>query len=343
MSKPSISARQVSTGIHVLVWATLLALPWFLRSPAEPHDLIGPLPAGFFLLSAFLHMGLFYGNAFYLYPRLCRRRRWPWYLLAFLAAVLAVNALKVLILQRWYPEIGDYTAHARFIFGPSFFAMVAGTIYRYAADRILAERRLREREAEQLAMELKFLRSQISPHFLFNVLTNLVSLARKKSELLEPSLLMLADLMRYMLYDSDEKKVPLTKEAEYLQSYIALQRLRFGDSVDISAAMTLSPGGGERRIEPMLLIPFVENAFKHGVGWIQDPRIAIRLEEAQGVLRFSVENAYDPGGRGPQDGRPGIGLPNVRARLQLLYPGRHTLQVSGEKGTFHVHLTIHLS
>src|SRR5690606_30151987 len=146
----------------------------------------------------------------------------------------------------------------RFIFGPSFFAMVAGTIYRYAADRILAERRLREREAEQLAMELKFLRSQISPHFLFNVLTNLVSLARKKSELLEPSLLMLADLMRYMLYDSDEKKVPLTKEAEYLQSYIALQRLRFGDSVDISAAMTLSPGGGERRIEPMLLIPFVE-------------------------------------------------------------------------------------
>src|SRR6202035_1281545 len=122
----------------------------------------------------------------------------------------------------------------RFILVPSIGIFVISCIYRIILDRIRFEKEQKERQASQLATELKFLRSQISPHFLFNVLTNLVSLARKRSDKLEPSLIMLSDLMRYMLYDTQGKKVELGTEIEYLNSYVELQQLRFGNDVEIT-------------------------------------------------------------------------------------------------------------
>jgi LytS/YehU family sensor histidine kinase len=107
-------------------------------------------------------------------------------------------------------------------------------IYRIILNRIHYEKKSKERQAAQLSTELKFLRSQISPHFLFNVLNNLVSMARQKSDQLEPSLIRLSGLMRYMLYESDGKKVPLTQEVDYLKSYIELQKLRFEEDVQIT-------------------------------------------------------------------------------------------------------------
>src|SRR5690606_22449231 len=189
------------------------------------------------------------------------------------------------------------------------------------------EKEQKERQAEQLAMELKFLRSQISPHFLFNVLTNLVSLARKKSDLMEPSLIMLSDLMRYMLYDSEIRKVPLEKEVAYLKSYIALQQLRFGDDTPIETLIDVAPDQEQLHIEPMLLIPFVENAFKHGIGWIADPWISIRLVVADNRLTFTVRNRYAINGSDSKDSSSGIGLANVGTRLKLLYPDQHILAV----------------
>ncbi|GAA4318928.1 sensor histidine kinase [Compostibacter hankyongensis] len=337
-----ISHRQITLALHILIWSALLLLPWLLRTPGESYDTITTLPAPFFLLTVLLHAGLFYSNAFFFYPRLCNKRRWWLYLLCFILLVIAGNALKATLLQTWYPEIPLYGVNARFIFAPTFFALLAGTVYRFAANRINAEKAQKEKQSEQLAMQLKFLRSQVSPHFLFNVLANLVSLARKKSDRLEPSLIMLSDLMRYMLYDSDDKKVSLEKEAGYLKSYIALQQLRFGHDVDIRVAIELPADADRYRIEPMLLIPFVENAFKHGVGWIKDPRIGIALNAQEGQLSFRVENKFNPADNGPKDASSGIGLANVKSRLLLLYPQRHRLAISQENDTFHVHLTLQL-
>src|SRR5205085_7019396 len=112
-----------------------------------------------------------------------------------------------------------------------------------------------------LKSELSFLRSQISPHFMFNVINNIVALARKKSDLVEPSLIQLSQLMRYFLYDSNAEKVPLEKEVKYLENYIALQQQRIGNNI---IKLNISGVHGGYEIEPMLLIPFVENAFKHG-------------------------------------------------------------------------------
>jgi sensor histidine kinase YesM len=184
------------------------------------------------------------------------------------------------------------------------------------------------------------LRSQINPHFIFNILNNLVALEQMKSPELGPTILKLSGLMQYMLYDTDEERVSLSREVEYLQSYIDLQRQRFGQKVPITVLLETPPG--EYEIEPMLLIPFVENAFKHGVGLIENPGIEISLRVRGGVLYFSVRNKYNPDSREIKDKGSGIGLGNVRRRLKLLYAAQHRLLVSHGEGWFLVSLELNL-
>ncbi|HTF30627.1 MAG TPA: sensor histidine kinase, partial [Flavitalea sp.] len=224
---------------------------------------------------------------------------------------------------------------------PSVLVFIVSVFYCIAIDRIRAEKSQKVNEAMQLAMELKFLRSQISPHFLFNILTNLVSLARKKSDHLETSLLMLSGLMRYMLYDAG-KKISLKQEVEYLESYIALQKLRFGRDVKIVFNIELSPGETNYSIESMLLIPFVENAFKHGTGYIDQPTIDVNLAFKDGILIFQVKNKFDRETDTSKDESSGIGLSNIRSRLTLLYPDRHDLVIHSDKNLFSINLTMKL-
>jgi hypothetical protein len=205
-------------GIHALIWAMLLFLPYLVSTPANDYKL-GPIPGVFFTISGFIHIAIFYSNAFFLYPRLWNRRYWWLYIPAALLLLFISFQLKYHILAFWFPDVlKDMTAY-KFIFGPSVGIFFISVIYRRVADKIRFEKEQEKRRTEQLSTELKFLRSQISPHFLFNVLTNLVSLARKKSDQLESSLIMLSDLMRYMLYDTQGKKVSVIKEIAYLKSY----------------------------------------------------------------------------------------------------------------------------
>jgi LytS/YehU family sensor histidine kinase len=207
-------------------------------------------------------------------------------------------------------------------------------------DRLRSERLASEKVNENLQTELSLLRSQVSPHFMFNVLNNMVALARKKSDALEPSLIKLSSLMRYMLYETDEQKVPLAKESEYLQSYIDLQQQRFGKNVTINANLHAPEIGYE--IEPMLLIPFVENAFKHGTGMIPDAQIDINLEVKQNVLFFTVRNKYYDLPMEVKDKTSGIGLANVSRRLNLLYHHQYKLDIRKQDGWFSVLLQLNL-
>ena len=173
---------------------------------------------------------------------------------------------------------------------PAFILIIAvSTAYRVVRDKMIADELAHQRHEENLKTELSFLRSQINPHFIFNILNNLVALEQMKSPELGPTILKLSALMQYMLYDTDEEKVPLNKEVEYLQSYIDLQRQRFGSKVPVTVSMDCSPCIYE--VEPMLLIPFVENAFKHGVGMIEHPAIDITLGVKEGILQFAVRNS----------------------------------------------------
>ncbi|MDN5286142.1 MAG: Histidine kinase [Mucilaginibacter sp.] len=223
-----------------------------------------------------------------------------------------------------------------------FFLVIFGSYgYRLYIDKIIQNNFIKELETVHLKTELDFLRSQISPHFMFNLMNTLVSMARKKSELMEPSLISLSQLMRYMLYDSDGDRISLDKEIEYLKNYINLQLLRFGDSLRLNLFLSGSFEG--YHIEPMLLIPFVENAFKHGIAMIEDPIIdvAINVDENTRTLKLMVMNNISKG-ETVKDKNSGIGLTNVRRRLELLYPENHHISIEQRDSAFIVNLEINL-
>jgi LytS/YehU family sensor histidine kinase len=176
---------------------------------------------------------------------------------------------------------------------------------------------------------------------MFNVLNNMVALARKKSDLLEPSLLKFSSLMRYMLYEADEDKVSLEKEIDYLQSYIDLQQQRFGKNVQVNVSLQKIDDNYE--IEPMLLIPFVENAFKHGTGLIEGAMIKIQLKVENNKLDFMVQNKYDPSSTEVKDKTSGIGLTNVKRRLNLLYGNKQCLLITQTDNWFNVSLQLNLN
>ena len=222
-----------------------------------------------------------------------------------------------------------------------FLAVLAiGTASKQAQDKVLSDKLLQERHEENLKTELSFLRSQISPHFMFNVLNNMLAMARLKSDQLEPTIIKLSSLMRYILYETDEETVSLKKETDYLQSYIDLQRQRIGNKVQLKVRM--EPGDNEYTIAPMLLIPFIENAFKHGTSAINTPVIDIELYTSSNMLYFKVANTFVKNRDEIKDKTSGIGLQNVKRRLNLLYNNRHSLLINDIDNWYTVSLQINL-
>lgn len=328
--------------LHTVIWVTLFSLPYLLR----PSEHRGPDPDGKlahvnFIMNAILLILIFYLNAGILIPKLIYRRKY----LEFV--IVALTLLAALVASRWlfnsiFVSSRKYELKPTIMF--SFFLLLfmlaCSTAWRMIRDKMNSDKLASERENENLKTELSLLRSQVSPHFMFNVLNNMVALARKQSDQLEPSLINLSSLMRYMLYEADEDTVPLDKEIDYLQSYIDLQQQRFGAKVQVNVTMQLPENNYE--IEPMLLIPFVENAFKHGTGLIQDARIDIELRAKQGLLQFSVMNRYNTEYEEVKDKTSGIGLTNVKRRLNLLYKDKYQLLINKKEGWFVVSLQLHL-
>lgn len=196
---------------------------------------------------------------------------------------------------------------------------------------------LQKIKVEKLQAEVNYLRAQVNPHFLFNVLNNLYSLTLKKSELAPNVVLKLSDMMEYMLYESNETYVPLEKELKYLGNYIELEKLRQGNHADIRLNITGSPQG--HQIVPFLLLPLVENAFKHGVSKSVDSAyLHIEIVIRQDSINATIENNKLHFIETAQNG--GIGLSNLEERLQLLYPGKHTLQINNRTDKYHVVLNI---
>jgi two-component system, LytTR family, sensor kinase len=202
-----------------------------------------------------------------------------------------------------------------------------------------------EKELGQSSANLDFLRSQINPHFLFNALNTLYGTAlQENANRTSEGIQKLGDMMRFMLQENMQDKISLTREVEYLNNYIQLQKLR----TDLSPSVVISSAIQESvqmfSIAPMLLIPFVENAFKHGISFREPSYIKISLYVKDNVLLFDVSNSIHPKhGNDPEKDKSGIGLMNVKQRLELLYKNRHELIVRESAKEFFVHLTIHLS
>ncbi len=197
---------------------------------------------------------------------------------------------------------------------------------------------------EKLEAELNFLKAQIHPHFLFNTLNNLYSLTLQRSPAAPEVVLRLSELMSYLLYDASAALVPLSREIETMHSYIALERIRHGTSLDLFFEITGEVEG--IHIGPLLLLPFVENSFKHGVSEVIEKKwIALHLAVKADSLLFKVENSRSRGPVNPHqaDHTGGIGLRNVKRRLELLYPERHELKIFEEEDSYLITLKMKLT
>lgn len=311
-------------------WGVWLALPFMLFDDNDSRHremFIQMLPASFTNVILFFIIGEWLG------PMLLRQQRLKTYLIA----VLGLSVLFVILqglMKNWLlvPDHKGIPYHMFRSMVHVFFASAMGTGYALVRHTLNEEKGRQDQQQERLKSELSFLRSQISPHFIFNILNSIVYLIRSKSEQAERVTLQLSALMRYMLYESGDAQIPLEKEIGYLQNYVELQKIRFEEDVDIRLQID---GEAEATvIEPMLMIPFVENAFKHGVGLIQAPVIDISVKMTPKHLLFVVRNKITPDAIGDKDSNSGIGLQNVRRRLELLYPDTYQLDIQEKDAWF---------
>jgi two-component system, LytTR family, sensor kinase len=277
----------------------------------------------------------FYTNMFLLVPRVLNKRGWWAYLMVAGSLVAAI----VIIQLRFSVMDIDDSSNERVGRALVFLTLVTlsiSTSIRLNSDRIKQQRIRKEQETESLKSELSLLRSQVTPHFMFNVLNTLASLARRKSDDLEDVIIQLSHLMRYMLYNDSGNKITIQQEEEFLKSYIEIQKLRFGE---VGITEHWNTDKGDVRIESMLLIPLLENAFKHGTGTVPNPKIDIYLEATCTQVKFKVVNRFNPQ-LGASSGASGIGLNNVKKRLDYLYGDRHELTLVEEDDLFTAELTL---
>lgn len=288
------------------------------------------------------HIPLFLINTEWLIPKVLVKKGIVLYIASLLGLIIVFILIHQVVNNNLNTEIVNKFQNRGLIPSKGTVALVLvafiSTVYGLLDYVITQEKQQQEKQKERLQSELSFLRSQISPHFIFNILNSIVYLIRTKSDAAEPVILKLSELMRYMLYDSENAQISLEKEVSYLKNYIELQKVRFEEDVDIP--LNIEGDATVQLIEPMLLIPFVENAFKHGVGMVINPTIEIDLKISNNALSFSVKNKIAPETVLEKDTSSGIGLKNVQRRLELLYPKTHILEVKNENDWFSVSLNL---
>ena len=330
---------------HLSIWVLVFCLPVILEqqgaalapSISDIAKLENP-PLQLVLYFIGLMFSVFYWNYLYLIPHFFEKNKKKYYFLLLGVTFGVYFSAQIFIIKAIFQNAINIQSlpFAASVF-PFVLVVSVGLVLRLLRTQKEQEQIIAARETENLKSELSFLRSQVSPHFLFNVMNNVVSLARLQPTKVEPTLIKLSSLMRYMLYESDEKKVEIRKEVEYLQAYIDLQALRFDDDVKVVFKHQIQEN---ILIEPMFFIPFVENAFKHGIGLLQNPEINIFLEIKDKKLIFSCLNKYKNDPNDHKDEASGIGLKNVQRRLALLYPENHSLNIEEKGDWFKVNLEI---
>ena len=327
--------------LHALVWVMIFLLPFIFSSENDSSKDADDLAfRNLNTLTNLFWMGLFYLNALVLIPKLFNKHKYIYFVFSLLLSFCIIMLFHGAFFKPFVQghDFNFFRSSAHNII-PFLFTVTVSTTYKIIYDKIKADTVAAEIQKENLKTELSFLRSQISPHFLFNVLNNIVAMVRLKSGELESTIIKLSSLLQYMLYETDEEKVLLRNEEESLQNYIDLQRLRFSNKLTLNTSFDIKEEW--QTIEPMLLIPFVENAFKHGSGLLNNPEIHIDLQSSNNQLDFFIKNKYVSSDTA-KDKTSGIGLTNVKRRLQLLYPEKHTLLIEDNNGWYKVHLKLFL-
>ncbi len=336
--------------IHVLSWLAYGMLIFYFQS--RLFDIGEALIHTLRLLA--IHMMVFYVNLMIFLPKIFERGKYLYYAIVVIAIIISVHYLIVytndLLPKPDFSELrgkGKPSSGLRpflwLIFGSvvnSILMLFFSTIVWITTEN----RKRKQREAslihEKLQSEMQFLKTQINPHFLFNALNNVYSLSYNKSPQAPKMIMKLSEMLRYVVYDTSEKKVSLGKELSYIQHYVDFQKLKIGK--DIRVDLTMDQVQHDAMIEPMLLIPFIENAFKHSnIESNPGSEISIHISTANNSLEMKVLNNL---GTDVSNGsEKGVGIENVKRRLELAYPGKYELTQEVKDEMYHVRLKIDLS
>lgn len=333
--------------LHLSFWGVYLSF-FFYQISSRVRELDWDVAFGRAAFHVFFNMVAAYMNYFIFLPRFLERRKISRYVLEFGVPFVILIVIRV-ILQRYLADGYTYTEHYFYtnlhivqITATSLFIVIFVSMLRFAKDWFELEARKKEVENEKLTAELGFLKEQINPHFLFNTLNNLYYLAYTKSENTTEVIAKLSQMMRYMIYESNHPQVPLSKEIEYMQNYISLERLRLNNQIPIS--FDVSGDTAAAKIAPLILITFLENAFKHGVDANNaDSWVKVNIRVSDNSCWYSVENSKRMDGAVANPEKSGIGLRNVMRRLELSYPGNFDIKVNDDANRYKVELQLRLN
>ena len=352
-----MNKRLVQIIIHTTAWVCFLVVPFvFYPRPRDFSFFKERYLSAFFIANNILLIVFYYLNTYLFIPKWLERKKF---------AIYGITILGLLIFYGCFPRIyhfffgsfqpamppgmrppGPGSKPRNFqqpLLAPGNIAVfllifVFSTGIKVISHWLRSEQRNKEIANEKLQAELSFLKAQINPHFLFNTLNNIYALASTQSEKTAPAVMKLSNIMRYVLTEARNDMVTLEKEIQFTTNYIELQKMRLTDRSSIDFTVKGDPLG--RHIAPLILLPFVENAFKYGISTREPSPIRILLEIKKDSLYFSVHNHKHINTSLKVSDNTGIGINNSRRRLDLLYDGQYELTIKDEAGEFTVQLNI---
>ena len=357
---PSPKKRIVTVVAHIAAWACFFSLPYLVFFPRmldADFTMSDHMIASIVCNNLFL-VFFYYLNTLVLIPRLLMKEKWLIYVVsAIVFLVLYLYLPKYIATLFAPPELRNFANNAgnsskmrprgggpgrrSFIdfYNIALFLLVytVGTCISVIQRWLKTEENRKETESEKIQTELSFLKSQINPHFFFNTLNNIYSLAIVRSEKTAPAVMKLSSIMRYILTETTQHQVALQNEVDFIKNFIELQQVRLTEKT----TLTFSAEGNieEKMVAPLVFIPFVENAFKYGISTKSNTNIEISIHATTDKIVFNSANFIVASENNMME-NTGIGIKNVKRRLDLMYPGKYTLTHTIEENIYHVHLEI---
>lgn len=332
--------------LHILFWVAYI-LFFFVQGALFKEGHYSWANLASLSLTAIVDILAAYFTVYYLLPKFLFTKKYLQFSVLFLLSAAAAIILQRILLYyisypMFYGEMSDKVSSFWKINPFYTFFNIYTVVGLFTSIKLLKywyqnQQIKTELENKNKTSELALLRSQLNPHFLFNTLNNIDSLILTNPDKASDSIIKLSDIMRFMIYDIADV-ITLDKEINYLKSYISLQKLRLKDPKFVK--FTVEGNCSGKKIAPMLFIPFVENAFKHGLKNVKSPGIDIKLKCEENSINFEVVNFIDESLELSKDKTPGIGLANTKRRLELLYPGKHKFDIKRNNGNYVASLTI---
>jgi two-component system, LytTR family, sensor kinase len=325
---------------HTLFWLFFISA---MRADFKHEFQLTPSLIAKLLFSTFflLNFILVYLNLLIFLPGLFMKKRYITYFAMNFAFVIVFNLTIYIVINQFQSVHDLHLGFRHWLFynmSVSIIMLILSTFLHYIKLWSVMNEKNLKAEKEKVFAELEALKAQINPHLLFNTLNNLYSLSLEKSDKLPGLILKLSELMNYIIYECKSDRVPLQNEIEFVKSYIDLEKLRFEESVEIQSVFEID--NFSCSIAPLLLLPFIDNAFKHSHETGNKRIINIQLLTNENILTFEISNTCDPNQKKKE--KSGIGINNVMKRLEYIYPGKHSVDINRIDNIFRVKLLLNM-